>query len=180
MCTGQLVLIAGDLNGDPAVIPCLAKAFSEGRFVDLALAYSLGEGGGLRLPASSSWMSVLVRVGILSWDVPMRLLLPLLAWSLIGGFSLIFLCLLPLVLIVGLLRFPALSFPSLCGPPAGLTLLIGLLHLHLVLFRMPGMCKEMKLVLYLLTLYLLCGMRFPGLRLMILVHVEQKCGGWII
>ena len=33
-----------DLNADPAVIPCLAKAISEGRFVDLALAFSLGEG----------------------------------------------------------------------------------------------------------------------------------------
>ena len=43
VCTGQLVLIAGDLNGDPAVILCLAKGFSAGRFVDLALAYSLGE-----------------------------------------------------------------------------------------------------------------------------------------
>ena len=55
--TGQPVLIAGDLNADPAIIPCLPKAISEGRFVDLALAYSLGEGRGLRLPASSSWFS---------------------------------------------------------------------------------------------------------------------------
>ena len=60
VCTGQPVLIAGDLNADPAVIPCLAKAISAGRFVDVALAYSRGE---------------LVLVGILSWDVPMRLLL---------------------------------------------------------------------------------------------------------
>ena len=44
VCTGQPVLIAGDLNADPAVIPCLAKGFSAGRFVNLALAYSLGEG----------------------------------------------------------------------------------------------------------------------------------------
>ena len=44
VCTGQPVLIAGDLNADPAVIPCLAKGISAGRFVDLALAYSLGEG----------------------------------------------------------------------------------------------------------------------------------------
>ena len=43
VCTGQPVLIAGDFNADPAVIPCLAKAISAGRFVDLALAYSLGE-----------------------------------------------------------------------------------------------------------------------------------------
>ena len=91
VCAGQPVLIAGVLNADPAVIPCLTKAISVGRFVDLALASLLGRGSGLRLPASSSWMSVLDLVGILSWVVLMRLLLPLLAGSLIGGFLLIFL-----------------------------------------------------------------------------------------
>ena len=44
VCIGQPLLIAGDLNADPAVIPCLAKGISAGRFVDLALAYSLAEG----------------------------------------------------------------------------------------------------------------------------------------
>ena len=44
VCAGQPLLIAGDLNADPGVIPCLAKAFFAGRLVDLALAYSLGEG----------------------------------------------------------------------------------------------------------------------------------------
>ena len=44
MCTGQPMLIAGDLNADPAVIPCLAKGIAAGRFVDLALAYSIGSG----------------------------------------------------------------------------------------------------------------------------------------
>ena len=43
-CVGQPMLIAGDLNADPAVIPCLAKGISAGRYVDLALAYSLGAG----------------------------------------------------------------------------------------------------------------------------------------
>ena len=43
MCPGQPVLITGDLNADPAVIPCLARGISAGRFVDLTLAYSLGE-----------------------------------------------------------------------------------------------------------------------------------------
>ena len=37
----NLLLIVGDLNADPAVIPCLAKGISTGRFVDLALAYSI-------------------------------------------------------------------------------------------------------------------------------------------
>ena len=44
VCTGQPMLIAGDLNADPAVIPCLAKGISAGGYVDLALAYSLGAG----------------------------------------------------------------------------------------------------------------------------------------
>ena len=44
VCIGQPLLIAGDLNADPAVIPCLAKCISAGRFVDLALAYSLQAG----------------------------------------------------------------------------------------------------------------------------------------
>ena len=44
VCVGQPLLIAGDLNADPGVIPCLAKGISAGKFVDLALAYSLGAG----------------------------------------------------------------------------------------------------------------------------------------
>ena len=44
VCTGQPVLIAGDLNAEPAVIPCSAKAITARRFVDLAVAYPLGEG----------------------------------------------------------------------------------------------------------------------------------------
>ena len=39
VCVVQLLHIAGDLNADPAVIPCLGQGF-----VDLALAYSLGAG----------------------------------------------------------------------------------------------------------------------------------------
>ena len=44
VCIGQPMLIAGDLNADPAVIPCLAKGISAGQYVDFALAYSLGAG----------------------------------------------------------------------------------------------------------------------------------------
>ena len=44
VCVGQPMLSAGDLNADPAVIPCLAKGISAGRYVDLAFAYSLGAG----------------------------------------------------------------------------------------------------------------------------------------
>ena len=44
VCIGQPMLIAGDLNADPAVIPCLAKGISAGRSVGLAFACSLGAG----------------------------------------------------------------------------------------------------------------------------------------
>ena len=44
VCVGQPLLILGDLNADPGVIPCLAKGISSGKFVDLALGYSLGAG----------------------------------------------------------------------------------------------------------------------------------------
>ena len=44
VCIGQPLLIAGDLNACPAVIPCLVQGISAGRYVDLALAYSVGAG----------------------------------------------------------------------------------------------------------------------------------------
>ena len=44
VCIGQPMLIAGDLNVDPAIIPRLAKGISAGRYIDLALAFSLGAG----------------------------------------------------------------------------------------------------------------------------------------
>ena len=44
VCFGQPMFIADDLNADLAVIPCLAKGISSGRYVDLALAHSLGAG----------------------------------------------------------------------------------------------------------------------------------------
>ena len=67
VCVGQHMLIAGDLNADPAVIPCLAKGISAGRCVDLALAYSLGAG---LIPDATCRLvgrKVLVRVGIFCW-----------------------------------------------------------------------------------------------------------------
>ena len=138
VCTGQPVLIAGGLNADPAVIPCLAKTISAGRFVDLALAYSLGEG---KRPAATCMFKLdecSRSRRDFSWVVLLRLLLPVLSGSLIGGFLLIFQYLLAVVLMGGRPRFPALLSPSLYGPHAGLTLLKGLRRLYLVLFRMPG------------------------------------------
>ena len=44
VCVGQPQLVVGDSNADPGVLPCLAKGVSSGRFVDLALAHSVGAG----------------------------------------------------------------------------------------------------------------------------------------
>ena len=73
VCIGQPVLIAGDLNADPAVIPCLAKGISAGRHVDLALAFSLG--AGLTPDAGLVGRRVLVLVEISLLVVLMRWLL---------------------------------------------------------------------------------------------------------
>ena len=43
VCIGQPMLIAGDLNADPAVIPCLAKGISARQYVDLASLRILSE-----------------------------------------------------------------------------------------------------------------------------------------
>ena len=43
VCVGSPLLIAGDFNADPSVIPCLAEGISSGRFVDPALAHSAGK-----------------------------------------------------------------------------------------------------------------------------------------
>ena len=37
VCVGQPMLVVGDLNADPEVIPCLAKGIASGRLVDLLL-----------------------------------------------------------------------------------------------------------------------------------------------
>ena len=100
------------------------------------------------LPASSDWRIALVLVGISDWVALRRLLLPLSARSLIGGFLLIFQYLLALALMGGRLKSLAPLFPSLCGLLVGLTLLIGPPFRHLVLFRMPGMCMGQEQWVY--------------------------------
>ena len=75
VCVGQPMLIAGDMNADPAVIPCVAQGISAGRFVDLALAYSQGVVFPLLLPVSSVGRMALLRVGISLSAVPMHWLL---------------------------------------------------------------------------------------------------------
>ena len=120
--------------------PVLAKGMSAGRYVDLALAHSLGAGSTPditcalnRDDGSGS------RIEISSLAVPMPSLLPRRAVLLIGGLLLTFLLLHIFVLMPGLLMFLARSLVGLSGLLAGWILLIDLPHHRLVLFRMSGM-----------------------------------------
>ena len=138
VCLGQPLLIAGDLNADPAVIPCLANGMSAGRYVDLALAHSLGVGStpgitctfnrddcfGSRRDFFVGCSNTLAASH--ACDVTDR-------W-----FSLIFLFLHAFVLMPGWLRFLARLLVSLFGLLVGWILLIGLPRHHLVLSRMSG------------------------------------------
>ena len=110
---------------------------------------------------------VLVLGGILLSAVPMRKLRPKLALSLIGGSLLTCRLLLALVLMRGQLTLLAWRVVSLSGLLVGWTLRIGLPRRLYVLSKMSGMCIGMSLRLYVLILYLLLGMRSPGLLLMI-------------
>ena len=49
-CCGQPVILAGDFNADPVVIPSLAKGISDGHWVDLECAFAFGRG----VPPSST------------------------------------------------------------------------------------------------------------------------------
>ena len=115
VCVGRPTLIAGDLNADPAVIPCLAEGISAGRYVDLALAHSLV----LVLLLMSLVVLVgrraMVLVGISLSDVPMLLLHLMLVMSLIGGLLLTLLFLLAFVLVPGWLTLRAQLYVSLFG-----------------------------------------------------------------
>ena len=107
VCIGQPMLIAGDLKADPAVIPCLAKGISAGRFVDLALAYSRGAGLALTLPVGlvGRRVLVLVKISLLAVLVLWPLRKPVML--LIDGSLLIFLSLVVFVLMLGWLMLLA-------------------------------------------------------------------------
>ena len=49
-CCGQPVILAGDFNADPIVIPSLAKGISDGQWIDLERAFAFGRG----IPPSST------------------------------------------------------------------------------------------------------------------------------
>ena len=132
-------------NADPAVIPCLAKGISAGRYIDLALAYSLGagltpdvtcrfdreEGTGSRREFFVGCPNALAH------------LMPVM--SLIGGSLLTFQFLLAFVLVPGRLTLLARLHASLFGLLVGLTLLMGPLCRLLVLSRMFGTSMGMSL-----------------------------------
>ena len=107
VCSGQPMLIAGDLNTDPAVIPCLAKGISSGRYVDLALAYSQGAGLAPDVTCRFSLEDGTGSRRDFLLAVPMLLLLLRLAMLLIGGSLLTFQYLLAFVLVPGWLTLPA-------------------------------------------------------------------------
>ena len=158
VCLGQPLLIAGDLNADPAVIPCLAKGVSAGRFIDLALAHSLGVGSmpGItctlnREDGSGSRRDFLVGcpnalAASYACGVTDRWFLP--HFSVLARF-----------------RIDAwmadVACPIACQPIwhlADWILLIDPLRRPLALFRMSGMFTEMHLGWFLMMLYLLLGM----------------------
>ena len=43
-CAGQLVILVGDLNADPTVIPSLAKGIMNGHWIDVEQAFATGRG----------------------------------------------------------------------------------------------------------------------------------------
>ena len=115
VCVGQPMLIAGDLNADPAVIPCLAKGISAGPYVDLALAYSLGAGITPDATCRFCREDGTGSRGDFLLAVPMLLLLLRLVMLLIDGSLLTFQFLLAFVLVPGWLMLPALLYVSLFG-----------------------------------------------------------------
>ena len=70
-CAGQPVILVGDFNADPTVIPSLAKGIMNGHWIDVEQAFATGRGLPLPVPASSNWMRIRVLEGILIWRVPL-------------------------------------------------------------------------------------------------------------
>ena len=129
VCIGQPMLIAGDLNADPAVIPVLLRVFLlVGMLIwtllilwvlvfFLMLLVVFNRGGG-------HWFLVEISLSV----VPMLLLHLMLVMSLVGGLLLTFLYLRAFALMPGWLTLLALLYVSLFGLLVGWTLLIGPPH----------------------------------------------------
>ena len=129
VCVGQPMLIAGDLNADPAIIPCLAKGISASLYVDLALAYS--RGAGLTPDAACRFRREEGTGSRRDFFV--------------GGSPFIFLYLLASVLMLGRPMLLAWLFVILSVLLVGSILLISSPRRLLMLFRMSGMFAAMSL-----------------------------------
>ena len=57
-CAGQPVILVGDFNADPNVIPSLAKGIMNGHWIDVEQAFAPGRGLVLPVPANSSWTKI--------------------------------------------------------------------------------------------------------------------------
>ena len=135
VCVEQPFLIVGDFNADPGVIPCVAKGISSGRFVDLALAHSVGAG---KEPDAICRFKLDECAGSRRDCVvacPIALAASTACWVTDRWFS-------SFVFGSGLRRYLVLGSLSLFGLLAGLILLIGLLPLPQGLFRIFGTSTE--------------------------------------
>ena len=157
VCIGQPMRIAGDLNADPALIPCLSKGISACRFVDLALAYSFG--AGVKPDATCKFK----REDCVGSRRDFIVGCPNALAASIGGSLLTFLYLLAFALMPGWLMMLARKYVSLSGLLVGWILLISPRRRLLVLFRMSGMFIGMSLGWFLMRLFLLLGMLPPNL-----------------
>ena len=164
VCVGQPVLIASDLNADLAVITCLAEGISAGRFVDLALAYSLGAGVAPDVTCRFSREDGTDSRRDFFVGCPSALAA---SHACYVTSHLISLLLLTSVLMLGWLMLLARLFVSLFGLLVGWTLLIGHPRRPLVLSRMSVMLKWTSLGWFLVRWCLLLGMLSLGHLLMI-------------
>ena len=120
--TEQPVLVAGDLNVEPQVIPFTAKALKFGHLVDLDEAFSMGLGVLPLLPVDLMSAVLLALEGISSWFAQVHWLLVLVvrSWK-TGGSDLISLLVPRLGWELGLLSFrllePFLLLPLRVGYP---------------------------------------------------------------
>ena len=141
---GQPMLITGVLNADLVVIPCLAKGISAGRYVDLALAYSLGLVLLLLLLVILVGRMALVLIGIFLLVALMRWLLLLPCFVTGRWFTPHFSAVARFPIDAWLLMFLPV-YVTLCGLPVGQILLKGLPRRLLVLFRISGDVYREKL-----------------------------------
>ena len=147
MCSAcQPVILAGDFNAEPTVIPSLAKGIFDGHWIDLERAFATS----LLILVSSNSTKIRVLVGILFWHVLLlwRLQLRVLFCQTAGSLFILlfmrsFLSLLGMVLLNGL------GFILPFGLLVGLIALIALGLLSRMRFEISGMFTFERLALFL-------------------------------